>query len=91
MFNTKTNYFTNIFKKHIETVNVRDLDRLPEGTVVTLELLVQHKLIRKRYDGVKMLGNGELKTKLVVQAHAFSETAKSKIEAAGGRVEELKA
>ena len=59
--------------------------------MVTLELLVQHKLIRKRYDGVKVLGNGELKTKLVVQAHALSETAKSTIEAAGGRVEELNA
>ena len=59
--------------------------------MVTPELLVQHRVIRKRYDGVKILGNGELKTKLVVQAHAFSETAKAKIEAAGGRVEELKA
>ncbi len=83
--------FTNIFKKRIETVNVRDLNRLPEGSVVTPELLVQQRLIRKRYDGVKVLGNGELETKLVVQAHAFSEAAKTKIEAAGGRVEELKA
>ncbi len=83
--------FTNIFKKCIETVNVGDLDRLAEGSVVTLEMLVHHRLIRKRFDGVKVLGNGELKTKLVVQAHAFSGAAKSKIEAAGGRAEELTA
>ena len=83
--------FTNIFAKHIETVNVSDLERLPEGTVVTPALLLQQRLIRKRFDGVKVLGNGELKTKLVVQAHAFSASAKSKIEAAGGQVEELKA
>ncbi len=83
--------FTNIFSKQIETVNVRDLERLPEGTVVTPELLVSHRMIRKSFDGVKVLGNGELKTKLVVQAHAFSATAKTKIEGAGGRAEELKA
>jgi large subunit ribosomal protein L15 len=83
--------FTNIFSKNIETVNVSDLERLPEGTVVTPELLVSHRLIRKSFDGVKVLGNGELKTKLVVQAHAFSATAKTKIEGAGGRAEELKA
>ncbi len=81
--------FTNIFSKQIETVNVSDLERLPEGTVVTPELLVQHRMIRKSFDGVKVLGNGELKTKLVVQAHAFSASAKTKIEAAGGRAEEL--
>ncbi len=83
--------FTNIFSKQIETVNVSDLERLPEGTVVTPELLVSHRMIRKSFDGVKVLGNGELKTKLVVQAHAFSATAKTKIEGAGGRAEELKA
>lgn len=83
--------FNNIFKKQIETVNVSDLARLPEGTVVTPELLLQHRLIRKQFDGIKVLGKGELKTKLVVQAHAFSATAKSKIEGAGGRAEELKA
>jgi large subunit ribosomal protein L15 len=83
--------FTNIFSKNIETVNVGDLERLPEGTVVTPEVLVQHRMIRRGFDGVKVLGNGELETKLVVQAHAFSASAKTKIEGAGGRAEELKA
>ena len=83
--------FNNIFAKNIETVNVSDLDRLPEGTVVTPELLLQHRMVKKGYDGIKVLGNGELKTKLVVQAHAFSASARTKIEAAGGSAEELKA
>lgn len=82
--------FTNIFAKNIETVNVGDLDRLPEGTVVTPEVLVQYRMIRKSFDGVKVLGNGELETKLVVRAHAFSASAKTKIENAGGRAEEIK-
>jgi len=83
--------FTNIFSKQIETVNVSDLDRLPEGTVVTPELLVKERLIRKRFDGIKVLGDGELQVKLVVHAHKFSTAAKAKIEAAGGTVEELTA
>lgn len=83
--------FTNIFSKQIETVNVSDLGRLPEGTVVTPELLIKERLIRKQYDGIKVLGDGDLGIKLVVQAHKFSATAKAKIEAAGGTAEELKA
>jgi large subunit ribosomal protein L15 len=83
--------FTNIFKKRFVTVNVRQLDRFEEGTVVTPELLVEYRILRKLGDGVKVLGHGELKKKLVVQAQHFSASAKTKIEAAGGRVEVLKA
>ena len=83
--------FTNIFSKDVETVNVSDLAKLPEGTVVTPDVLVQHRLIRRHFDRVKVLGNGEIATKLVVRVHAFSKSAKSKIEAAGGSAEELKA
>jgi large subunit ribosomal protein L15 len=83
--------FNNIFARQVETVNVCDLDRFPEGTVVTPALLVQHGCIRKSFDVVKVLGKGELTKKLVVQAHAFSAGAKSKIESAGGTSEELKA
>jgi large subunit ribosomal protein L15 len=54
-------------------------------------LLLEHGILRKLGDGVRVLGQGELKTKLVVQAKHFSATAKNKIEAAGGRVEVLKA
>lgn len=83
--------FHNIFAKKLDTVNVSDLDRFPEGTVVTPALLVQHGMIKKRHEGVKVLGKGELSKKLVVQAHAFSAGARTKIESAGGTLEELKA
>jgi large subunit ribosomal protein L15 len=68
-------------------VNVEDLNKLPEGTVVTPEVLLENRLVRELLDGVKILGNGELTKKLTVQAHAFSGAAKAKIEAAGGTAE----
>ncbi len=82
--------FTNIFAKEVATVNVSDLDRFPEGTVVTPALLVQHRVLKKKHQTLKVLGSGELKKKLVVEAHAFSAGAKAKIEAAGGKAQELK-
>jgi len=82
--------FTNIFAQEVSTVNISDLDRFPEGTVVTPALLVQHRLLGKKHQTLKILGNGEIKKKLVVEAHQFSAGARAKIEAAGGRAEELK-
>jgi large subunit ribosomal protein L15 len=80
--------FTNArFKKEYAVVNVEDLNKLPEGTVVTPEVLLENRLVRELLDGVKILGNGELTKKLTVQAHAFSGAAKAKIEAAGGTAE----
>jgi large subunit ribosomal protein L15 len=81
--------FINKFAKELATVNVRDLDRFPEGTVVTPELLLTSGVVGKLGDGLKVLGDGELKKNLVVQAHRFSAGARAKIEAAGGRVEVL--
>ena len=81
--------FRNIFAKDVVNVNVRDLNRFPEETVVTPDLLISSGLIDKSGARVKVLGDGELKKKLVVQAHQFSAGAKAKIEAAGGRVEVL--
>ncbi len=83
--------FTNIFKKNVETVNVGELDRFAEGTIVTPELLVQNRLVRKSFDAIKVLGNGDLTKKLIVHAHGFSASAKAKVEASGGTVEELTA
>lgn len=79
--------FTNIFAKVIATVNVSDLNRFEEGTVVTPELLLECGLVKrnKMKDGVKILGNGEIEKKLEVKAQYFSESAKEKIEAAGGK------
>ena len=81
--------FTNTFAKVIATVNVSDLNRFEEGTVVTPELLLEERLIQKNKmkDGVKILGNGDLEKKLEVKANYFSASAKEKIEAAGGKVE----
>lgn len=81
--------FTNKFAKEVVIVNVGDLDGFAEGTVVTPELLLAKRLIRKPGDSLKVLGNGEISRELVVRAHRFSRAARAKIEAAGGRVEVL--
>ncbi len=79
--------FTNRFRKEFATVNVSELNRYEDGTVVTPELLLQDKLIRKYLDGVKILGDGSLAKKLTVQANKFTGSAVEKIEAAGGTTE----
>jgi len=68
-------------------VNVDQLNRFEDGTRVDEALLRQTGLANGRADGIKILGRGELKKKLIVCAHAFSESAKQKIEAAGGKWE----
>ena len=79
--------FNNIFADKIVAVNVDALDRFEDGATVDAEALRNAGLISKSFDGVKILGSGELKKKLTVKANAFSESAKTKIEAAGGKAE----
>ena len=79
--------FNNIFATKYATVNVSDLNRFKDGTVVDTELLVASGLVKKVYDGVKILGNGELTAKLTVKAAKFSQSAVEKIEKAGGKTE----
>ena len=79
--------FTNRFRKEYATVNVSELNKYTEGTVVTPELLLQDRVIRKLNTGLKILGNGDLTVKLTVKANKFSKSALLKIEAAGGTVE----
>lgn len=79
--------FNNIFKKEISVVNVEDLNVFEENTKVTPELLIEKGIIKKVKDGVKVLGNGDLKVKIDVQANAFSKSAQEKIEALGGKAE----
>lgn len=80
--------FVNIFGKEITIVNVAALDEhFADGSVVNIEALINAGLVKKTMDGVKILGNGDLTKKLTVEANAFSETAKQKIEAAGGKAE----
>ena len=68
-------------------VNISDLEKFNDGDVVTVEALLEKRIVRKAYDGLKVLGNGEITKKLTVQAKIFSASAKEKIEAAGGKVE----
>ncbi|MCM0649413.1 50S ribosomal protein L15 [Clostridium swellfunianum] len=79
--------FTNIFAKEYATINVDRLNIFEDGTVVTPELLLETRVVSKLYDGVKILGNGDMTKKLTVKAAKFSKTAAEKIEAAGGKVE----
>jgi large subunit ribosomal protein L15 len=77
--------FTNIFRKEYAIVNVDTLNRFPDGTVVTPNLLKSVGVIKKLKDGVKILGNGKLERNLIVKAHRFSKSASEKIENAGGK------
>ena len=79
--------FTNIFAKEYAVVNVEDLNKLADGTVVTAESLKEMGMISKINDGLKVLGRGELTKKLTVKAAKLSKTAQEKIAAAGGSVE----
>ena len=80
--------FTDPNSKVITGINVSVLeDRYNAGDEITLENLLEKRIIRKVNDGVKILGNGELTKKLTVKVNAFSESAKEKIEAVGGTCE----
>ncbi len=79
--------FNNIFAKEILCVNVGSLERFESGAVVDTQALIDAGLIKKCCDGVKILGNGKLTKNLTVKVSAFSESAKQKIEAAGGKTE----
>ena len=79
--------FTNRFKKNYVVVNVDALNRFEDGETVDVETLVNSGVVSKVCDGIKVLGKGEVTKKLTVKANVFSETAKGKIEAAGGKTE----
>ena len=79
--------FNNKFAKVYSTINVSDLNKFENGATVTLETLVACGMLSKKNDGLKVLGNGELKKALTVEAKIFTENAKATIEAAGGKAE----
>ncbi len=79
--------FTNRNTLDIEAINVSELERFDNDTEVTIETLIEAGVIKSAKDGVKVLGNGELTKKLNVKVNAFSESAKAKIEALGGKAE----
>jgi large subunit ribosomal protein L15 len=81
--------FNNIFKTEFEVVNIGALAIFEAGTEVTPEKLVDAGIINSTRKPVKILGSGEITNSLTVKAHRFSASAKVKIEAAGGKVEEV--
>ena len=81
--------FKNRFAVNYAIVNVSELNKFEDGAVIDLATLVEKRIVRKPLDGLKVLGAGELTKKITVKATVFSATAKEKIEAAGGKIEEV--
>lgn len=79
--------FNNIFAKPFEAVNVSVFECFEDGAVVGVEELLAKGILSKCQYGLKVLGNGEITKKVTIKANAFSESAKAKIEAAGGKAE----
>lgn len=79
--------FTNIFKKEYAIINVKDLNDFADDTVITQELLVERGKIKDTKYDLKVLGDGDLKKRLIVKADIFSKSAVEKIERAGGKAE----
>jgi large subunit ribosomal protein L15 len=79
--------FTNIFRKEYAIVNLSDLDRFDKGSTVDITVLVAAGLVNKIGAGVKLLADGDIKKSLTIKVHKFSQSAKAKVEAAGGRIE----
>jgi large subunit ribosomal protein L15 len=81
--------FTNIFRVEYDTINITVLNRFEADSEVTPQRFVDEGLVKSLKKPIKILGNGELLKPLTVSAHKFTQTARSKIEAAGGIVEEI--
>ena len=79
--------FNNIFAKQYVTINVSELEKFEDGTIVTAEVLKENGIVSKTLDGIKVLGRGEITKKLEVKVAKFSASAKEKIEKAGGKAE----
>lgn len=81
--------FNNPFKKKYAVINLRDIAQFEKGTTVNVEKLKEVGLVKKVLDGIKVLGDGEIKNPLTVMAHKFSKAAIEKIKAVGGEVRVL--
>jgi large subunit ribosomal protein L15 len=79
--------FHNIFKKRVATINIKDLARFEEGSVVDVQALINAGVVKRPAAGIKVLGEGKVSHSLTVRVHFYSNAAKEKIEAAGGKVE----
>ena len=81
--------FKNVNKTTFATVNVGDLNKFDDGKVITMPLLIESGLVKKEFDGLKILGGGSLTKSLTVKANAFSKSAEKAITEAGGKIEVL--
>ncbi|MEI7639000.1 MAG: 50S ribosomal protein L15 [Syntrophus sp. (in: bacteria)] len=81
--------FRNPFRKEMITVNLVQLNAFPENSIIDAEALIQQGLIKKRGDGIKLLGKGDIQHALSIKLDALSKGAKAKIEAAGGSIIEV--
>ena len=79
--------FNNIFAKKVIAINVGDLEKFGEGSVIDVNELINMGLVKRDFDKIKILGNGTLSKSLTVKAQMFSKSAVQKIEAAGGKAE----
>lgn len=80
--------FINIFAKKYSTIKISDLnERFEEGATVDTEAIITSGLVKNAYDGIKVLGNGEINKKLTVKVTAYTKSAKEKLENAGGKAE----
>lgn len=81
--------FNNIFRTEYSTINISSLNRFESGQEIKPEDLVEQRLVKSLKKPIKILGNGELEKPFTVRANKFTQTAKRKIESAGGKVEEI--
>ena len=81
--------FTNIFKKRYALINITDLANFDKDCIVDEVTLVEKGLVGKVYDGIKLLGNGEIDKPITLKVHKWSKAAMDKIVAAGGKIEEV--
>jgi len=82
--------FTNIFRKQVAIINLDELEKLAgDSSEINMEDWINDGYIKKAKDGIKILGRGEISRPMTVKAHKFSESARKKILAAGGKVEEI--
>ncbi len=79
--------FKNIFKVEYAIINLKDIDRIEGLDIITSDVLMERGIIKNLKDGIKVLGNGEIRKPLIIKADAFSASALTKIAAAGGKAE----
>lgn len=81
--------FANIFRKNIVTINIHDLSKFETNTLVDEAALIRNGLVKGKNDGIKLLGQGDIKYPLTIKIDRISKSAREKIEVAGGNVEVL--